>query len=399
MNAPVVGKPERPDSPQQQAKALFTRCFGGLPQGQVRAPGRVNLIGEHTDYNDGFVLPCALDFHTVVAWRARPDALVRVAAAGIGETPVTINLADPLLRSASVHWSDYVRSMLWAWRESGRALAGLDLSIAGNVPQGAGLSSSAALEVALGCALQSAVGGAPIDPTGIALMAQKAENDFVGCHCGNMDQLISAHGRPDHAVLIDCRSLALQAVPLPQKASVVVIDSKVQRGLVDSEYNLRRQQCEQAARHLGVKALRDADLAMLEQHAAGLNSVAFRRARHVVTENQRTLEAARALQAADLSAMGRLMAASHRSMRDDFEITVPAIDHIVELVGQELDSEGGVRMTGGGFGGCVVALVPHERVAALRARLARDYRSPSGVPAAVYACRAQAGAGPLTDEH
>jgi galactokinase len=235
-----------------------------------------------------------------------------------------------------------------------------------------------------------------LGPSDLALMAQRAENDFVGCRCGNMDQLISAHGRPGHAVLIDCRSLDLQAVPLPAHASVVVIDSKVQRGLVDSEYNTRRQQCEAAARHLGVLALRDADEALLDSRGTGLDAVTRARARHVITENARTLQAAQALRQGDLKTMGHLMAASHRSMRDDFQITVPPVDHIVDLVSDEIGEEGGLRMTGGGFGGCVVALVPHARVDAVRARLARDYRSPLGEAAAVYACQAQGGAGEVS---
>lgn len=380
--------------PADAARQAFERAFGAAPHGLVKAPGRVNLIGEHTDYNGGFVLPCALDFHTAVAWSPASEPRVRMVAHGFGDEVVQVDLSQPLQCGNPVQWSDYVRAMLWVWQASGRVLPGLDLAVAGNVPVGAGLSSSAALQVALALMLTQARGPSEAPPTltEMALMAQQAENDFVGCRCGNMDQLISAHGKAGHALLIDCRSLETRAVAMPEDLTVVVIDSKVQRGLVDSEYNLRRQQCEAAARHLGVASLRDASLEDLERRRGGLDPVAWRRARHVISENNRTVAAAKALAAGDGASMGRLMAQSHQSMRDDFEITVPPIDRIVDLVGQEIGPLGGVRMTGGGFGGCVVALVPQSRVERVKARLAADYQAPCGKPAAVYACSAAAGA-------
>jgi len=380
-------------SPLSRARASFTRAYGIEPEFAVRAPGRVNLIGEHTDYNDGFVLPCAIDFHTAVAVRAGDDDRLLAVAEGYDTGPLAASLAEPLLRSADVQWFDYVKAMAWAWRQAGLPLEGVQIAIAGNVPQGAGLSSSAALEVALGLAFRELSGRRSVAATQLALLAQQAENAFVGCHCGNMDQLISAHGCAGHAVLIDCRSLALRPVPLPAEVVVMIVDSQVRRGLVDSEYNTRRRQCEAVAAHFQVPALRDLDLATLQTAAGVIDPVAFRRGRHVVTENARVLEAAEALATGDLPAMGRLMAESHASMRDDFEITVPAIDAIVELVGGVVGSRGGARMTGGGFGGCVVALLPPDLVPTVREALARDYRSPHGQPAAVYACTAGAGAG------
>jgi galactokinase len=292
-------------------------------------------------------------------------------------------------------WPNYVRGVVKHLLEHGLALRGADLALAGDVPQGAGLSSSASLEVAVVQAFKTLQGLTALSPTDMALIAQRAENRFVGCNCGIMDQLICALGRAGHALLLDCRSLQGRPVPLPAGVAVLIVNSRVRRGLVDSHYNLRRRQCETAARHFGVTALRDATLAMLATHGAGLDPVALRRARHVVTENQRTVDASDALAAGDLRRMGELMAASHASMRDDFEITVPPIDRLVEILQGAIGPAGGARMTGGGFGGCAVALLPESRVAAAVAAVESRYRSPEGEAGAAYVCRAAAGAGPL----
>jgi galactokinase len=272
-------------------------------------------------------------------------------------------------------------------------MRGMDLVIEGDVPQGAGLSSSASLSVAVGRLFATLPGFEQLSPIDIALIAQRAENDFVGCKCGNMDQIISASGVAGHALLIDCRSLETQPVPIPSGAAIMIFNSHIARGLVDSAYNTRREQCEAAARHFGVPALRDVDLATLQARGAELDPVVLRRARHVVTENARVAAAAEALAASDLARMGDLMEASHVSMRDDFEITVPAIDQLVEIVKSVIGRAGGVRMTGGGFGGCVVALVPHGLVDPVREAVAQAYRSPKGDSATIYVCRAEAGAG------
>ena len=260
------------------------------------------------------------------------------------------------------------------------------------MPQGAGLSSSASLELAVLQAFKAMYRLDALDGTTMALIAQRAENQFVGCNCGVMDQLISALGQADRALLIDCRSLAVEPVSIPTDLAVLIVHSRVERGLVDSAYNQRRAQCEQAARHFGLGSLRDLDLATLGARGEELDPVVFRRARHVLTENQRVLDARDALVANDLPRLGQLMAASHASMRDDFEITVPAIDRLVEILQSSIGSHGGARMTGGGFGGCVVALLPLERVAAARAAVDAHYRSPTGLPALIYLCRASAGA-------
>jgi galactokinase len=316
-------------------------------------------------------------------------------AADYGDQLDRFALDAPIEPRADAEWANYVRGVVVMLLQRGLPLRGADLVVAGNVPQGAGLSSSASLEVAIAQVFKSLQGLDSLSPTDMAVLAQRAENDFVGCNCGIMDQLISARGEVGKALLIDCRSLDARAVPLPADLAVLIAHSRVRRGLVDSEYNTRREQCEAAARHFGVKALRDLDLPTLLAGAGQLDPVVFKRARHVVTENQRTLDAADALAAGDLRRLGVLMAQSHASMRDDFEITVPAIDQLVDIAQRAVGEQGGARMTGGGFGGCIVALMPASRVEAVRDAIARQYRAPGGEAATVYVCRAAAGAGAL----
>lgn len=372
--------------------AVFESTFGESPTHFAQAPGRVNLIGEHTDYNDGFVLPCAIDFHTLVAARQRDDRRVRVLSVDYQHALDEFSLDDVIVPRADAPWANYVRGVVKMLQQQGWLLVGADLAITGNVPQGAGLSSSASLEVAVGQTFKALCGLEGLSPTDLALTAQSAENQFVGCNCGIMDQLISARGEAGHALLIDCRSLVAQAVPMPEDVAVMIVHSRIRRGLVDSEYNTRRLQCEAAARHYGVTALRDVNVSLLESAAAGLDAVALRRARHVVTENQRTVDAAVALAAHDLVRMGQLMAESHVSMRDDFEITVPAIDALVRLTQEAIGPLGGARMTGGGFGGCIVALLPVSKVSGLRSAIEAQYRSPDGERAHVYVCKPSQGA-------
>lgn len=358
----------------------------------ARAPGRVNLIGEHTDYNDGFVLPAAIDRDTWVAAGPRDDAEVHACALDIGAEADAFVLAAEPPHHPGGGWRDHVRGTLAQLHAAAPLPGGLNLVIAGDVPQGAGLSSSASLALALlraACAVHGVPGE---DAKRLARLAQRAENLFVGCQCGIMDQLASGCGEAGHALLIDCRSLETQPVPLPAGTAILIAHSRVRRGLVDSAYNERRQQCEAAARALGVPALRDATLAQLEAARVTMPELVFRRARHIVTENARVEAAAEALRSGDLRTLGQLMAASHDSMRDDFEITVPAVDHLAALLQQVAGTEGGARMTGGGFGGCVVALLPEARVPEAMALLAECYRSPEGEPAEVYLCRPAAGA-------
>ena len=376
--------------PQSRAKAAYLKHFGVEPALLFRAPGRVNLIGEHTDYNDGFVLPLAIDRETIVAIGLGANTIISAVASDFGEHIDRFALDQPIA-PVQAEWANYVRGVAQAMIGDGIPLTGANMAIAGNVPLGSGLSSSAALEVAVGCAL-AGTAGQTVDPTRMAKLAQRAENDFVGCACGIMDQLISTRGQAGHALLIDCRSLACTAVPLPQNVSVIVAHSGIRHAHAGGEYNDRRAQCETAACHYGVRALRDLSFEQLEARKCGLNDVAYRRARHVVTENARTLAAAEALRQGDLQTLGALMTQSHMSMRDDFEITVPAIDGLAAIMSAPLNGQGGARMTGGGFGGCVIALTTDDRVASVVAAIADHYQTPEGLPAEVFICRASDGA-------
>ncbi|AGH81088.1 galactokinase [Psychromonas sp. CNPT3] len=378
----------------EQVKTKFNALFAYAPSHIIQAPGRVNIIGEHTDYNDGFVLPCAIDFKTVVAASKRDDNIVRVIALDYDAQQDEFSLDEEISFEPDLMWANYIRGVIKCLQSRGYQFQGVDLVVSGNVPQGAGLSSSAALEVVIGATFNTLY-DLNMSTAEIALNGQQAENEFVGCNCGIMDQLISAQGKIDHALLIDCRSLQTTAVSMPKDIAIMIINSNKTRGLVDSEYNTRRLQCEQAASFFGVKALRDVSMQQFEQRAAGLDDVTAKRARHVISENARTQEAAKALIAGDLRLLGKLMQDSHISMRDDFEITVKEIDLIVDIVKKEMGDQGGVRMTGGGFGGCVVALVPPALVEPIKAALALNYESATGLKECVYVCKAQAGVSTL----
>lgn len=367
----------------------FQRVFGRTPSVYAHAPGRVNLIGEHTDYNQGFVFPAAINFGTDVAAAGRDDEQVCVAALDFKGQISCFHLNDIAFDRAQP-WSNYVRGVLKIL-QTRHAVGGADLVITGDVPQGAGLSSSASLEMAVISAFAQLY-SLPLNGVDAALIGQRAENEFVGCACGIMDQLVSAMGKQGHALLLDCQSLSIQHQPIAADYRIVIVNSNVQRGLVGSEYNLRRQQCEQAAHALGVASLRDADLERLNRHHPVLPDAVYRRARHVITENQRTLDMRDALAASDYRAVKALMAASHRSMQRDFEITVPAVDELVDIIGEAVGDFGGVRMTGGGFGGCVVALVPADRVDPIRTAVAQQYRLKTGLEPSFYVCTAEQGA-------
>ncbi len=378
-------------SPYQRAVTAFQTNWGAKPAFVVRAPGRVNLIGEHTDYNDGFVLPCAIDFQAVVCITQRDDGLVRIHAADFTENDEFLVNADYTPHPTQL-WANYVRGVVCAMRLNGFSLKGADISVAGNVPQGAGLSSSAALEVGVAFALAH-ISGLDIPLSKIALLGQQAENQFVGCNCGIMDQLVSAKGEAGHALLLDCRSLETQSVAIPQDMAVLIVHSGVRRGLVESAYNERRQQCESVAKFFGVKALRDVGIGQLQMRESELDATALRRARHVITENNRTELAAIALSQGNMVLMGQLMAQSHASMRDDFEITTPHIDRLVVLLQHHIGDAGGARMTGGGFGGCVVALLPKTQVALVQQTIQTAYQTPDGTPPQQWVCLPSAGVG------
>ncbi|MEH0832379.1 galactokinase [Pectobacterium cacticida] len=382
----------RIDSLRQLTESVFAQLFGYAPHAAIQAPGRVNLIGEHTDYNDGFVLPCAIDYQTVVSAAVRQDGIVRVVSVDYANQQDEFDLAKDIVPHPDYTWANYIRGTVKYLLARGLPLSGMDMVVSGNVPSGAGLSSSASLEVAIGQTFKE-LNHLDISQLDVALNGQQAENHFVGCSCGIMDQFISAQGRAGQAMLIDCRSLEGRSVRMLDGVDVLIVNSNVRRGLVDSEYNTRRQQCEAAARHFKVKALRDVSLSQFEAGIDGLDPVVIRRARHVITENRRTLEAADALSRQDARRLFTLMAESHVSMRDDFEITVPPIDTLVSLIQEYVGERGGVRMTGGGFGGCIVALIPSALTDEVKQVIEREYPARTGLQPSIYLCQASDGAG------
>ena len=374
----------------QTLSATFQQFYGEPPALVAHAPGRVNLIGEHTDYNEGFVFPAAINFGTWVAAAKRSDDVINVTAMDYDNQQNEFALTD-IQYDENQGWANYVRGVVKVLKEAMPEFSGANLLVTGNVPQGAGLSSSASFEIAILKAI-SALYALPLDGVKAALLGQKAENTFVGCSCGIMDQLISAMGNEGQAMLLDCQSLAIQHSPLPDSHQIVIINSNVKRGLVDSEYNLRREQCEEGAAILGVSSLREANMTMLEEAKSRMSDVVYRRAKHIITENQRTLEASEALKMGDIQTVSTAMAQSHVSMRDDFEITVRPIDYLVEIIDEVLGNTGGVRMTGGGFGGCVVALAPTDKVDAVKQVVADKYFDETGYQADIYVCTATQGA-------
>lgn len=379
-------------SPITHSKTAFEQHFGYPAQQTVFAPGRVNIIGEHTDYNDGFVMPCAINYGMAVSFHPRNDSIWRVYAIDLNETDA-FDIKAPFPQSED-KWKNYVRGVVhFIQTRCPDFIQGADIAMTSDVPMSSGLSSSAALEVAIGKTCQL-LGDLPLSLTDIALIGQRAENQFVGANCGNMDQLTSALGQKDHLVMIDCRSLDITPTPVPPGYAIAIINSNVKHDLVTGEYNSRRQECEIAAQFFGVKALRDVSPTQFLAQADALkqfNALAYKRAKHVINENYRVLAAAEALKAQDMSALGALMAQSHDSMRDDFEITIPEIDYLVELAQVAIGNTGGARMTGGGFGGCIVCLVPDHKVEPLRRLIAENYQKQTGIQETFYLCSASDG--------
>jgi galactokinase len=365
----------------------FESYFNAKPRWVVRAPGRVNLIGEHTDYNDGYVLPIAIDRAIWIALRPREDNFVHIHSLDLGLDSV-FDL-DHLEKGEG--WAEYPKGVAWALQEAGHALHGWDGVITGEVPRGAGLSSSAAVELATARAF-ACVSGFDWDAKRMARLSQKAENQWVGVNCGIMDQMSSAASRAGHALFMDCRTLDIQHAPLPQGVAVAVLDTSTRRGLVGSAYNERREQCEAGARFFHAKALRDVSVAEFEARQHDIQEEAVRkRARHIITENQRVLDAMSAMQAGDIAALGLLFNASHASLRDDFAVSSAALDQIVEAA-QAQSACYGARMTGAGFGGCAVALVRADAVEAFSPAVSAEYRQRAGLEAAIYVCQPSAGA-------
>ena len=379
-------------TPQQISQQKFTEHYGYNAEQTVFAPGRVNIIGEHTDYNDGFVMPCAINYGMAVSFAKRNDSIWRVYAIDINEQD-EFDLSQDFTQSEH-KWANYVRGVVkYIQEQCPEFKQGADLVMTSDVPMSSGLSSSAALEISIGKTCQ-VLGNLPLSLAQIALIGQKAENKFVGANCGNMDQLTSALGQKDHLIMIDCRSLDITPTPVPQGYSIAIINSNVKHDLVTGEYNSRRQECEQAAKFFGVKALRDVTPEQFharENELKAESELAYKRAKHVVYEDQRVLDAVVALKANDMVKLGQLMGESHDSMRDDFEITIPEIDYLVELTQVAIGKNGGARMTGGGFGGCIVCLVPNEKVEALRQLIADNYEKQTGIKETFYLCTASDG--------
>lgn len=383
------------ESRRIQLIRAFNATFNAAPISLTRAPGRVNLIGEHTDYNEGFVLPAAIDRAAFVAARPRDDRQIRVYAAQ-KEQQTEIAL-DDLRPDAIRGWAAYIAGMADFLQQSladGRALVGADLLIDGDVPQGAGLSSSAALEMAVGATLLS-LAGIEIDRIALAQAGQRTEHTYIHVKSGIMDQLISALGKRQHALLIDCRDYSTQALPLRAGAQIVVCNSKVKRELAHSGYNERRAECDEAVQRLqavlpSIRTLRDVTLAQLGEHAELLPLNVLQRARHVISENERVLESAVVLRRGDLQRFGALMNEAHVSYRDDFAASTPEIEVLVKAA-QSVDGVYGSRLTGGGWGGCTVSLVEDHAVERFCSIVGAMYEHEVGYAPEIYVCTAADG--------
>ena len=365
----------------------FIKRFGQPAELLVRAPGRVNLIGEHTDYNDGFVLPMAIDRAVWIALRPCSNRRVLISSLEM-DVPGDFSLDN--LQKGGRDWYEYLKGVAWALSEGGYALKGWEGVMSSDVPIGAGLSSSAAIEMATARAFAQ-VGGFDWDAARMAEAGRMAENKWIGVSSGIMDQMASAACQAGHALFLDCRSLEYKNIPLPDGVSIVVLDTATRRGLVDSGYNERFKQCQTAADYFGVKALRDVSPQQLLEKSQSLDEIVYRRARHIVTENQRVLDAIDAMRAGDAVKLGLLLDASHVSMRDDFEITNDALNVMVAIARRQSVCYG-ARMTGGGFGGCAVALVDAGNAENFASTVADEYRAETGLTPSVYVCHPSQGA-------
>ncbi len=374
----------------------FAKAFGRAPRWMTAAPGRVNVIGEHTDYNDGFVLPMAIERYTIIAAvPAGPGvSQVRLHSLDGGNKPQNLDLAKPLQPFPKGNWANYPAGVLAGFQGRNIRFDGFDAMIHSTVPIGGGLSSSAALEVAT-ATLVEAMTGKTLDPVEKALLCQEAEHKFAGVPCGIMDQFISVMGRKDHLLLLDCRSRRPELVPMSDPSvSILIVNTNVKHELTGGEYAQRRAQCEAAAKALGIASLRDADEAMLGRAREKMEGIVFRRARHVIGEIKRTPGAAQAVRASRWQEAGQLMYASHESLRDDYEVSCAELDAVVEIA-RGIGEKGGVygcRMTGGGFGGCAVALVKTDAVESVSAQIEKDYKSKTGISAALFVSRPAGGA-------
>jgi len=372
----------------------YEKLYVRPPRWIAAAPGRVNIIGEHTDYNDGFVLPMAIEYYSVMAADRPVDGREVITLRSTLEAEVaTIDLTRPV-RLAAPKWGNYPRGVVAGFQERGIQPGGLDVLLHSTVPLGSGLSSSAALEVCTATLLE-AVTETTLDPVEKALLCQKAEHDFALVPCGIMDQFISALGREGHLLLLDCRTRTTELVPMSDPSvALLIINTNVKHELSGGEYAERRGQCEEAARNLGVESLRDVTAVQLEAGKSKMSETVYRRARHVIGEIGRTVHAAGSVRQSDWSAVGQLMYASHAALRDDYEVSCEELDVVVEIA-EAIGEQGGVygcRMTGGGFGGCCVALVKAGAMEDISKKIAADYKARTGIAATIFASRPAAGA-------
>lgn len=374
-------------------KASFTQqfalLFGAPPTAMSIAPGRVNIIGEHTDYNDGFVLPAALQFNTQILCKRRSDNIINARSLQYEGELESFDVTKVIV-PGPLAWGNYVRAVFNEFKSANLALGGCDILISSNVPQGSGLSSSAALEVSLG-GLLNHIFEHNLSEQQIALLGQAAENNFIDCQCGIMDQLISAKAKQHHAVVIDCKDLSTRAVHIPENLALMVINSNYPRKLADSEYNQRRKACELAASTMGIGKLREATMDMLNEVKSSLDDVTYRRAKHVITENQRVLAAASAMENGDLPTLYSIMQEAHLSLKHDFEITVAATNGLVDICNKALAGKGVARQTGGGFGGAVVCLCDVNDVQTVITAVEKHYEVHFSLKADIYVCQASEG--------
>ena len=377
---------------KKNALDLFENTFFHSPSMQAITPGRVNLIGEHTDYNDGFVFPCAINLYVYVTSSRRDDDEIHVISGIRPNDEIVFTLNTPIEKAeGKKSWSNYVRGIADILLQKGFSLKGANLAITGDLPLGAGLSSSAALEVSIANTLL-ALSGISLEKVEVAKLCQRAENEYLNCKCGIMDQMAVSLSQKDHALLLDCQSLESKLATIPEDLSIIIINSNVEHSLAGGEYNKRTEQCRKACEILGVTSLRNSTLDQLENNKNKMTNVVYRRARHVLDENKRTEDFFNALKLNDIKSINTLMSESHNSLKHDYEVTVPETEALVDIVNTVIDGKGGARMTGGGFGGSIVVLTTPENIDPIRQAVETKYPQLFNKRADIHVCKASDGA-------
>ncbi len=377
---------------KNDALSFFENAFGHAPSKLTITPGRVNLIGEHTDYNNGFVFPCAIDLYTIAASSPRDDNEIHVISEISPESEIVFRLNNPVYKAVHAHkWSNYVRGVADVLLKEGLDLKGVNLTITGNLPTGGGLSSSAALEVSIANTLlvHSKI---ELPKSKVAKLCQRSENEYIGLNCGIMDQTAVIFGKKNNALLLDCQSLEMKQTSIPDHLTIVIINSNIKHALVDNEYNKRAEQCQKACDILNIKSLRELDAEHLEVLKMQSDEVVYLRAKHVFNENKRAELFFLALKNNSLNDISRLMHESHMSLKNNYEVTIAETDALVNMISDVIGDQGGVRMTGGGFGGCVVAVTPQKNVKRIQEAVETQYKKKFNNEATIYVCNASDGA-------